>query len=278
MSLWTRTPMFVPTRGPMLIQTLAVNLAARVFAETEFVTDQRGAEIAALLGWPFGKVSHAARRLACGRAHAHLGARQARRVRAAGAALRAVRQRRAALQTTAQAAHAASAHRAVAGLSALLHLARYAGSAGARGLRSRRRGLQRRTARRQRRGARARLRLGGPRSRAEVPWLSAQRHHDLDDHRAVSARVFSPGASAWKSARCCRSLRRGSRWRRPATRTSPAARSARTNGSPKPRRGSRRISRKPTNASSPNGLGWRRTRRRDGSARDCSAAVIAASF
>ena len=50
MSLWTKTPMFVPTRGPMLIQTLAVNLAARVFAETEFVTDKRGAEIAALLG------------------------------------------------------------------------------------------------------------------------------------------------------------------------------------------------------------------------------------
>ncbi len=40
----------------MLIQTLAVNLAARAFAETEFVTDKRGAEIAALLGWPFGQV------------------------------------------------------------------------------------------------------------------------------------------------------------------------------------------------------------------------------
>jgi hypothetical protein len=57
MSLWTRTPMFVAQRGPMLIQTLAANLAARVFAETEFVTDKRGAEIAALLGWPFGQVS-----------------------------------------------------------------------------------------------------------------------------------------------------------------------------------------------------------------------------
>ena len=57
MSLWTKTPMFVPTRGPMLIQTLAVNLAARVFAETEFVTDKRGAEIAVLLGWPFGEIS-----------------------------------------------------------------------------------------------------------------------------------------------------------------------------------------------------------------------------
>ena len=40
----------------MLIQTLAANLAARAFAETEFVTDKRGAEIAALLGWPFGQV------------------------------------------------------------------------------------------------------------------------------------------------------------------------------------------------------------------------------
>ncbi len=57
MSLWTRTPMFVAQRGPMLIQTLAANLAARVFAETEFVTDKRGAEIAVLLGWPFGQIS-----------------------------------------------------------------------------------------------------------------------------------------------------------------------------------------------------------------------------
>ena len=59
MSLWTKTPMFVPTRGPMLIQTLAVNLAARAFTETEFVTDKRGAEIAAAFGWPFGHVSTA---------------------------------------------------------------------------------------------------------------------------------------------------------------------------------------------------------------------------
>ena len=57
MSLWTRTPMFVPTRGPLLIQTLAVNLAARVFTETEFVTDKRGAEIATQLGWPFGEIT-----------------------------------------------------------------------------------------------------------------------------------------------------------------------------------------------------------------------------
>ena len=41
MSLWTRTPMFRIERGPLLIQTLAANLAARVFAETEFVTDLR---------------------------------------------------------------------------------------------------------------------------------------------------------------------------------------------------------------------------------------------
>ncbi len=57
MSLWTRTPMFVAQRGPLLIQTLAANLAARVFAETEFVTDQRGAEIARLFGWPFSHIS-----------------------------------------------------------------------------------------------------------------------------------------------------------------------------------------------------------------------------
>ena len=50
MSLWTRTPMFRIERGPLLIQTLAANLAARVFVETEFVTDERGAGIAALLG------------------------------------------------------------------------------------------------------------------------------------------------------------------------------------------------------------------------------------
>jgi len=41
----------------MLIQTLAANLAARAFAETEFVTDNLGAEIATRLGWPFGHIS-----------------------------------------------------------------------------------------------------------------------------------------------------------------------------------------------------------------------------
>ncbi len=59
MSLWTRTPMFVAQRGPMLIQTLAVNLAARAFVETEFITDKLGAEIAARLGWPFTQISTA---------------------------------------------------------------------------------------------------------------------------------------------------------------------------------------------------------------------------
>ena len=59
MSLWTRTPMFVAQRGPLLIQTLAANLAARVFAETEFVTDKLGAELAMRLGWPFGQISTA---------------------------------------------------------------------------------------------------------------------------------------------------------------------------------------------------------------------------
>jgi hypothetical protein len=57
MSLWTRTPMFVAQRGPVLIQTLAANLAARAFAETEFVTDKFGAEIAIRLGWPFTQIS-----------------------------------------------------------------------------------------------------------------------------------------------------------------------------------------------------------------------------
>lgn len=41
----------------MLVQTLAANLAARAFAETEFVTDYFGAEIATRLGWPFGQIS-----------------------------------------------------------------------------------------------------------------------------------------------------------------------------------------------------------------------------
>ena len=43
----------------MLIQTLAANLAARAFVETEFVTDKLGAEIARRLGWPFGQISTA---------------------------------------------------------------------------------------------------------------------------------------------------------------------------------------------------------------------------
>ncbi len=56
MSLWTRTPMFRVERGPLLIQTLSVCLAARVFAETQFVTDRLGAEIAHRLGWPFAEI------------------------------------------------------------------------------------------------------------------------------------------------------------------------------------------------------------------------------
>ena len=43
----------------MLIQTLAANLAARAFVDTEFVTDKLGAEIARRLGWPFGQISTA---------------------------------------------------------------------------------------------------------------------------------------------------------------------------------------------------------------------------
>jgi hypothetical protein len=56
MSLWTRTPMFRVERGPLLIQTLATCLASQAFAETQFVTDQLGAEIATRLGWPFAEI------------------------------------------------------------------------------------------------------------------------------------------------------------------------------------------------------------------------------
>jgi len=56
LSLWTRTPMFCIERGPLLVQTLAVCLASRVFTETEFVTDRLGAQIAECLGWKFGRV------------------------------------------------------------------------------------------------------------------------------------------------------------------------------------------------------------------------------
>ena len=51
--------MFSLQRGPMLIQTLAVCLAATAFAETEFVTDLLGAQIAASFQWPFNHVSTA---------------------------------------------------------------------------------------------------------------------------------------------------------------------------------------------------------------------------
>lgn len=59
MSLWTQTPQFTIRRGSLLLQTLAANLAANAFAETQFVTDELGAELAAILGWPFGEVSTA---------------------------------------------------------------------------------------------------------------------------------------------------------------------------------------------------------------------------
>jgi hypothetical protein len=48
--------MFRIERGPLLIQTLAVCLAAQAFAETEFVTDRGGAHIAETLGWRFHRV------------------------------------------------------------------------------------------------------------------------------------------------------------------------------------------------------------------------------
>ena len=48
--------MFRIERGPMLIQTLAVCLAAQAFGETEFVTDRGGAQLAQMLGWQFNRV------------------------------------------------------------------------------------------------------------------------------------------------------------------------------------------------------------------------------
>ena len=56
LSLWTRTPMFRIERGPLLIQTLAVCLAAQAFDETEFVTDRGGAHVADSLGWKFHRI------------------------------------------------------------------------------------------------------------------------------------------------------------------------------------------------------------------------------
>jgi len=56
LSLWTRTPMFRIERGPLLVQTLAVCLAAQAFGETEFVTDRGGAQLAEILGWKFHRV------------------------------------------------------------------------------------------------------------------------------------------------------------------------------------------------------------------------------
>ena len=48
--------MFRIERGPLLVQTLAVCLAARVFEKMEFVTDRGGAQLADTLGWQFHRV------------------------------------------------------------------------------------------------------------------------------------------------------------------------------------------------------------------------------
>jgi len=56
LSLWTRTPIFRVERGPLVVQTLAVALAAQAFKETEFVTDSGGALLASTLGWQFSQV------------------------------------------------------------------------------------------------------------------------------------------------------------------------------------------------------------------------------
>ena len=52
MSLWTAPPTWRAERGPLLIQTLAIELARRAFGEVRLVTDERGARLAAALGWP----------------------------------------------------------------------------------------------------------------------------------------------------------------------------------------------------------------------------------
>ena len=48
--------MFRLERGPLLIHTLAVCQAARVFPEVKFVTDLQGAQLADRLGWKFDAV------------------------------------------------------------------------------------------------------------------------------------------------------------------------------------------------------------------------------
>lgn len=58
MSLWTAPPSFRLARGPALVSTLAVCLARVACSEVEFVTDDRGAEIAASFGWTFDRVRH----------------------------------------------------------------------------------------------------------------------------------------------------------------------------------------------------------------------------
>lgn len=47
--------MFRIERGPLLVQTLAVCLAGQSFAQTEFITDRMGAQIADTLGWRFDR-------------------------------------------------------------------------------------------------------------------------------------------------------------------------------------------------------------------------------
>lgn len=63
LSLWTRTPVFRLERGPLLVTTLAIALARGAFREVEFVTDERGAQLAAALGWRFTNVNTALERL-----------------------------------------------------------------------------------------------------------------------------------------------------------------------------------------------------------------------
>ena len=48
--------MFRIERGPLLVQTLAICLAAQVFEELEFVTDRGGARLAQTLGWKFNRI------------------------------------------------------------------------------------------------------------------------------------------------------------------------------------------------------------------------------
>lgn len=66
MSLWTRTPMFRAVRGPLLFATLAAHFVKRAFGVTRLCTDKRGAEIAAMLGWPFDEIDTGLDEMECG--------------------------------------------------------------------------------------------------------------------------------------------------------------------------------------------------------------------